>query len=146
VQRPDGLPLEHGSIAAQLTVGYGGEGTPLDEMFAPGAASDMDLPLRGHRLKTSGILGGTPIARSIALLNFEWRQRLARTRLAQVGYVLFYDGGWMGRTARGGDATLHDVGVGIRVGVRGSVLLRADYGRGLTDGKSTLTAGIGQVF
>ncbi len=146
VQRPDGLPLEHGSIAAQLTVGYGGEGTPLDEMFAPGAASDMDLPLRGHRLKTSGILGGTPIARSIALFNFEWRQRLVRTRLAQVGYILFYDGGWMGRTARGGDVTLHDVGIGLRVGVRGSVLLRADYGRGLTDGKSTLTAGLGQVF
>ena len=62
VQRPDGIPLEHGSIAAQVQVGYGGEGTPLDEMFAPGAASEMELPLRGHRQKTGGILGRAPIA------------------------------------------------------------------------------------
>ena len=106
----------------------------------------MDLPLRAHRQKASGVLGRAPISRSIALLNFEWRQRLLRTRVGQVGYVLFYDGGWMGRTARGGDVTLHDVGVGLRVGVRGATLLRADYGWGLTDGKSSLTAGIGQVF
>jgi hypothetical protein len=146
VQRPDGLPLEHGSIAAQVVLGYGGKGTPLDEMFTPGAASEMELPLRGHRQKTRGILGPAPIARSIALLNLEWRQRLLKARLAQVGYILFYDAGRMGRTARGGDVTLHDVGVGVRVGLRGSVLLRADYGWGLTDGKSSLTGGIGQVF
>jgi hypothetical protein len=146
VQRPDGLPLEHGSIAAQVVLGRGGEGMPLDEMFAPGAASEMELPLRAHRQKSSGVLGRAPIARSIALLNFEWRQRLWRGRLAQVGYVVFYDGGWMGRTARGGSETLHDAGIGLRAGVRGSVLLRADYGWGLTDGKSALTAGIGQVF
>ena len=52
----------------------------------------------------------------------------------------------MGRTARGGDETLHDVGVGLRLGMRGSLLLRADYGWGLTDGKSALTGGIGHVF
>jgi hypothetical protein len=146
VQRPDGLPLEHGSIAAQVQIGYGGDGTPLDEMFAPGAASEMELPLRAHRQKSSGILGRAPIARSMALLNAEWRQRLLRARMGQVGYVLFYDGGWMGRTARGGDVVLHDVGVGVRVGLRGTLLLRADYGWGLTDGKSALTGGIGQVF
>jgi hypothetical protein len=146
VQRPDGLPLEHGSIAAQVQVGYGGEGTPLDEMFAPGAASEMELPLRGHRQKTGGILGRAPIGRKVALANVEWRQRLFRRPLAQVGYVLFYDGGWMGRTARGGDTVLHDVGFGLRLGLRGSLLLRADYGWGLTDGKSALTGGIGHVF
>ena len=146
VQRPDGIPLEHGSIAAQVLLGYGGKGTPLDEMFAPGAASDMELPLRAHRQKRGGVLGRSPIGRSIALLNLEWRQRLFRTQAAQVGYILFYDGGWMGQTARGGDVTLHDAGVGLRVGLRGSVLLRVDYGWGLTDGKSALTAGIGQVF
>jgi hypothetical protein len=146
VQRPDGIPLEHGSIAAQVQVGYGGDGMPLDEMFAPGAASEMELPLRAHRQKTAGVLGGAPIGRSMGLVNFEWRQRLLRARLAQVGYILFYDGAWMGRTARGGDVTVHDVGIGLRLGLRGSLLLRADYGWGLTDGKSALTAGIGQVF
>jgi hypothetical protein len=146
VQRPDGIPLEHGSIAAQVQVGYGGDGLPLDEMFTPGAASEMDLPLRAHRQKASGVLGRAPISRSIALLNLEWRQRLFRTGVGQVGYVLFYDGGWMGRTAKGEDLTLHDVGVGLRFGLRGATLLRADYGWALRDGKTALTAGIGQVF
>ena len=146
VQRPDGIPIEHGSIAAQVTLGRGGDGMPLDEMFAPGAASEMEFPLRAHRQKTSGVLGRTPIARSIALLNFEWRQRLFRAPVGQLGYVLFYDGGRMGRTAQGGDVSLHDVGVGLRFGLRGAALLRADYAWSLTDGKSALTAGIGQVF
>jgi hypothetical protein len=146
VQRPDGIPIEHGSIAAQVIAGYGGEGIPLDEMFAPGAASEMDLPLRAHRQKAAGVLGRSPIARSIALVNVEWRQRFWRAPFGQAGYVLFYDGGWMGRTARGGDVTLHDVGLGLRFGLRGATLLRADYAWSLTDGKSSLTAGIGQVF
>lgn len=146
VQRPDGIPLEHGSIAAQVVLGYGDDATPLDEMFAPGAASEMELPLRAHRQKRGGVLGRAPIARSIALANVEWRQRLVRTKMMQVGYVLFYDGGRMGRTARGGTETLQDVGIGLRVGVRGSLLLRADWGYSLTDGKNALTAGIGQVF
>ena len=146
VQRPDGLPLEHGSIAAQVVVGYASGGTPLDEMFAPGAASEMELPLRAHRQKTDGVLGRAPIARSIALVNLEWRERLLKTRVAQVGGILFYDGGRMGRTARGGSETLHDAGVGVRIGLRGGVVLRADYGWSLTDGKTALTGGIGQVF
>jgi hypothetical protein len=115
-------------------------------MFTPGAASEMEFPLRAHRQKAGGVLGRAPISRSIAIANVEWRQRLWRAPVGQAGYVLFYDGGWMGRTARGGDQTLHDVGVGLRVGLRGATLLRADYAWSLTDGKSALTAGIGQVF
>jgi hypothetical protein len=146
VEAPDGLPLEKGSIAIQASLGYGTDGTPLDEMFTPGAASEMDFPLRAHRFKSGGVLGPAPISRSIALLNVEWRQRLLKTRLAQLGGVLFYDGGRMGRTAQGGTAILHDVGVGARIGLRGSAILRADFGWSLTDGKTALTAGIGQVF
>jgi hypothetical protein len=146
VQRPDGLALEHGSIAAQAVIGYAGAATPLDEMFAPGAASEMELPLRAHRQKTDGVLGRAPIARKVALLNVEWRERLLTTKLAQVGAILFYDGGRMGRTARGDSETLHDAGVGVRIGLRGSVILRADFGWSLTDGKNALTGGIGQVF
>ena len=146
VQRPDGLPLEHGSIAAQVTIGRGTDGTPIDEMFAPGTSSESDLPLRAHRQKYDGVLGRTPIARSIALANVEWRQRFIRRKEFQAGYVLFYDGGWMRRTARGVDETLHDAGVGVRIGIRERLLLRADWGHGLTDGKNALTFGLGQVF
>ena len=146
VQRPDGLPLEHGSVAAQLTFGRASASTPIDEMFAPGTASETDLPLRAHRQKYDGVLGRTPIARSVALANVEWRQRFIRRKGFQAGYVLFYDGGWMRRTARNVDETLHDAGIGLRVGVQGRMLLRADWGHGLSDGKNALTFGIGQVF
>ena len=146
VQQPDGLPLEHGSVAVQVIAGRGSDTTPIDEMFAPGAASEMELPLRAHRQKNGGVLGVAPIARSLVLANVEWRQRLFRRKTFQLGYVLFYDGGAMGRTAQGGDETLHDVGFGLRLGLRGKLLLRGDWGHGLTDGKNALTAGIGQVF
>ena len=69
-----------------------------------------------------------------------------RNRRRQMLRILFYDGGVMGRTAQGGDQTLHDVGIGLRLGLRGELLLRGDWGHGLTDGKNALTAGIGQVF
>jgi len=52
----------------------------------------------------------------------------------------------MGRTAQGGDAILHDVGIGLRLGLRGKLLLRGDWAHGLSDGKNALTAGLGQVF
>jgi hypothetical protein len=146
VQQPDGLPLEHGSIAVQVIAGLGGHATPIDEMFAPGAASEMELPLRAHRQKNGGVLGVAPIAQEIALANVEWRQRLLRRKTFQLGYVLFYDGGAMGRTAQGGDAILHDVGIGLRLGLRGKLLLRGDWAHGLSDGRNALTAGIGQVF
>jgi hypothetical protein len=146
VQRPDGIPLEHGSVAAQLTVGWASDATPVDEMFAPGTASETDLPLRAHRQKYDGILGRTPIAREVALANVEWRQRFIRRKRFQAGYVLFYDGAAMRRTARNVDETLHDVGIGLRLAVEGRLLLRADWGHGLSDGKNALTFGIGQVF
>jgi hypothetical protein len=146
VQQPDGLPLEHGSIAAQAILGHAGSGTPLDEMFAPGAASEMELPLRAHRQKRGGVLGAAPIGATLALTNVEWRQRLLRKPGFQLGYVLFHDMATVGRTARGGRETFHDVGIGLRLGLTGRVLLRADFGHGLTDGKNALTAGIGQVF
>jgi hypothetical protein len=146
VQQPDGLPLEHGSIAAQAILGRGTGGTPLDEMFAPGAASEMELPLRAHRQKRGGVLGAAPIGATLALTNVEWRQRILRRPAFQLGYVLFHDMATVGRTARGGRETFHDVGVGLRLGLTGRVLLRADFGHSLTDGKNALTVGIGQVF
>jgi hypothetical protein len=105
----------------------------------------MPLPLRAHRQKRGGVLGHGPIGRSLVLMNAEWRQRVGAARGVGVAAILFYDGARVGRMARGGGDTLHDVGVGLRVGV-GGALLRADWGHGITDGRNSLTAGIGQVF
>jgi hypothetical protein len=63
-----------------------------------------------------------------------------------VGVVLFYDGAWIGRTADGPSAAFHDVGVGLRLALPGSGILRVDFGQGLTDGKHAIFIGLNQTF
>lgn len=107
----------------------------------------MELPLRAHRQTTSGALGATPIGRSLVLGNVEWRRRLIGSGPAPIGLVLFYDGAWVGRGTDGQSAVaFHDVGIGLRVALPGSGILRVDVGHGLTDGKNAIFIGLNQVF
>jgi hypothetical protein len=92
-----------------------------------------------------GILGGTPIARNLGLLNVEGRARVVNGKRFQGGLVLFYDGADLGGST-GAITVLHDVGVGLRFKAPGSPLLRLDYAHGLTDGKNALFIGVNQVF
>jgi hypothetical protein len=135
------------ALAAQVVLGHGTRGTPLDELFVPGAASEMDLPLRAHRSRSGGVLGATPIGRSLALANLEWRPRLARWGPAEVGGAVFSDTALVGGTvANPGHRFLHDVGAGFRVGAMG-VVIRVDYAVSLTRPRShAWTAGLGQAF
>lgn len=143
---PDSKPIVRSVLAAQLTLGRGGSRMPLDDMFAPGAASEMDYPLRAHRQKNQGILGQAPIGRRLDLLNVELRQRLVDARLFQLGAVAFYDGARLRATAQGDEPVIHDVGLGLRLATRG-IIVRVDYGRNVSrDGKNAWTAGLGQVF
>jgi len=146
ISLPDGKPIARSALAAQLIVGRGGPRTPLDEMFTPGASSEMDYPLRGHYVRRNGILGGTAIGRDLDLLNVELRQRIANGTRFQLGAVAFYDGARLDATAQGGARKMNDLGVGLRLSTRG-LLVRIDYGRSLSgDGKIAWTGGIGQVF
>lgn len=138
--------IERSVLAARVRAGWEGTGAPVDEMFAPGGSPDMELPLRAHRQAPSGILGTTPLGRSLLLANLEWRRRLVGSGPVPVGAVLFYDGAWVGRTAAGGNAALHDVGAGLRIGLPGAGVLRIDLGHGLADGKSALFIGLNQIF
>ena len=146
ISLPDGKPIARTAVAAQLIVGRGGGGTPLDEMFTPGASSQMDYPLRGHYVRRGGILGGTAIGRDLDLLNVELRQRIADRPHFQLGAVAFYDGARLDTTAQGGARKMNDVGLGFRLAIRG-LIMRVDHGRSLSgDGKNAWTGGIGQVF
>ena len=142
---PEQARMEPSVLAARLRLGWGGAGAPVDEMFAPGGSPDMELPLRAHRQAPDGILGGTPLGRSLVLGNVEWRRRLLGSGPVPVGAVLFYDGAWVGRTTAGA-AVLHDVGVGLRISLPGSGILRLDFGHGLTDGENAVFIGLNQVF
>jgi hypothetical protein len=145
---PEGAFLERSVFAARVYAGHGGDGMPIDEMFAPGGSPEMELPLRAHRQTRKGTLGATPLGRSLTLTNVEWRIRVVRSALIQAGVVLFYDAAWIRGTpsASDRDHALHDVGMGIRLALGGSSILRFDYAHGLTDGKHSFFMGLNQVF
>ena len=143
---PDGTALEKTVIVTRALAGWAGDDLPLDEMFAPGAASEMEFPLRGHKLRQAGVMGQSPMGRTLGLFNIEWRQRFVNARTFQTGFVLFYDAAHIARTAQGRDRTIEDVGVGLRLSVHG-VVLRADYGFAISGGRRhAVTAGFNQVF
>jgi len=140
----DAIPVSE--IAARARWGQGSSTTPLDDLFAPGAASEMEYPLRAHRQKRGGILGRAPIARRMALLNLEARRRVLASDTFRAGVVAFYDVAHTSGSPQGGARTLQDVGLGLRMQSAGSSLLRLDFAHSLTDGKNALTAGIGHAF
>jgi tetratricopeptide (TPR) repeat protein len=144
---PDGSLIDRSVFAARGQWGYGSQGTPIDQMFAVGGSAEMEFPLRAHPQAVHGALGETPLARSLWLANLEWRRRLVRKSLVQVGVVLFSDSALLRRTTTGDlDHSLFDVGMGIRVGIGGGSIVRLDYGHGLSDGKRAIFIGLGEIF
>jgi tetratricopeptide repeat protein/surface antigen-like variable number repeat protein len=145
---PEGVLIEPSVLAAQVHWGRGGSGMPIDEMFAPGASPEMELPLRAHHQDRDGALGATPLGRRLTLVNTEWRRRVLRSTWFQAGIVLFYDGAWISASPDSSDQdhSLHDVGMGIRLGFVGSSTLRFDFGHGLSDGNNAFSFGLNQTF
>jgi hypothetical protein len=130
-------------LAAQVVVGQGSGGTPVDQAFAAGGSPDMELPIRAHPQAEDGLLGAVPLSRSIVLGNLEWRQKWARKAGFELGSVAFYDGACLSQPGR---ATYHDVGLGLRLSMPGAGTVRVDWGHGLTDGANAFSIGLGQVF
>jgi hypothetical protein len=145
---PEGTILERSVLAVQFHWGRGTDGTPIDQMFAPGGSPEMELPLRAHQQTHDGTLGSTPLGRSLALANLEWRRRLFRSPFVQVGLVTFCDLARIDRTAGPSDLdhSFQDVGVGLRLGLGGSSVVRLDYGHGLSDGRNAIFLGLNQTF
>jgi len=73
-------------------------------------------------------------------------RRLIGSGPVPVGVVFFYDGAWIGRLADGRGTAFHDVGMGLRIGLPGSGIVRVDFGHGLTDGKNAIFVGLSQAF
>jgi hypothetical protein len=144
---PERTSIERTVLAAQLILGRATRRAPVDEMVVPGAASEMDLPLRAYRSRADGVLGRTPIGRSLDLLNVEWRVRLGRWKTVQVGGVAFYDAARVaGRVGTSDERFLHAAGAGLRAAIL-SLILRMDYAVALSEPSSrALTAGLGNAF
>ena len=142
---PDDAVLGSG-LAARVLYGRGGDGTPLDAMFAVGAGAESEYPLRGHDVKDGGVLGASPISRSLLLLNVEWRQRLFARFGVQVAAAGFTDVARPSRAVQGDVGVLTDVGIGLRLAA-GGMLFRMDQGWSLSgDGRTAFSAGFGRPF
>ena len=135
---------ERTHLVTRALYGRGTDSLPLDEGFAPGGGPESPFPLRAHRQFENGVVGGTPLGRSLALFNTELRRTLLSRGPLQLGAVAFYDAAL---SSRGLEATpwYHDVGVGLRFALSGTIV-RIDWGHGLTDGANAWTLGVGQAF
>jgi hypothetical protein len=147
LSKPEGLTVERSVLAARVRGGWGSDGLPVDEMYAPGVSPESDLPLRAHPLTRGGVLGANPVGRSVFLANAEWRQRLVHRESWDLGAVAFSDTAWVGRPADGSVTEwLQDVGVGLRFSLLAGPTVRVDHAWGLVDGRRTFFIGLSQAF
>jgi hypothetical protein len=147
VSRPEDLTVPRSVLLVRARGGWGSDGLPVDEMYAPGISPESDLPLRAHPLTRAGVLGANPIGRSVVLVNAEWRQRLLHRASWDLGVVAFSDTAGVGRPAEGGAAGWRqDVGVGLRFSFLTGPTLRVDQAWGLSDGRRALYVGLSQAF
>jgi tetratricopeptide (TPR) repeat protein len=147
LSRPEGLTVERSVLAVRARAGWGGDGLPVDEMYAPGVSPESDLPLRAHPLTRGGALGANPIGRSVVLVNAEWRQRLVHRTSWDFGAVAFADTASVWRPADGSlSRWLLDAGVGLRLSFLAGPTLRIDHAWGLADGRRALFVGLSQAF
>ncbi len=144
---PEGRSVERSVLAARLRTGWGTDGLPLDEMYAPGISPESDLPLRAHPLTRQGTIGANPVGRSVALANVEWRRRLVHRSAFDVSVVGFLDAVRIGRPAVGSTGRfLADAGVGLRVSILAGPVIRVDQAWGLSDDRRALFVGLSQAF
>jgi tetratricopeptide (TPR) repeat protein len=147
LSRPEDLTVQRSVVVVRARGGWGTDGLPVDEMYAPGVSPESDLPLRAHPLTRAGVLGANPIGRSVVLVNAEWRQRLVHRASWDLGVVAFSDTAGVWRPADGGAAGWRqDVGVGLRFSLLAGPTLRVDQAWGLSDGQRALFVGLSQAF
>ncbi len=147
VSRPEGLTVERSVLALRVRAGWGSDGLPVDEMYAPGVSPESDLPLRAHPLTRGGAIGANPVGRSVLLANGEWRQRLIHRSAWDLGAVAFADSASVWRPADGStEKWLLDAGVGLRLAFLAGPTVRIDHARGLVDGHRALFIGLSQAF
>jgi hypothetical protein len=111
-----------------------------------GAGEGMARPhlLRAHPLLVGAVVGGPVFGRRVLHLTVESRRWLAAPSLIRLGIAGFADVAGASRRLEAGDIVHVDAGVGIRLRLpgAGNGLVRADYARGLRDGRQTISVGI----
>jgi hypothetical protein len=112
-----------------------------------GAGEGMARPhlLRAHPLLVGDVISGPVFGRRVVHLTAESRRWFSSPALVRLGIAGFADVAAASRRLQADDAVMHvDAGVGLRLRLPGTSngLVRADYARGLRDGRQTVSVGI----
>jgi Peptidase_C39 like family len=131
------------TIDAGLDVGS----TDAPPALWSGAGEGMARPhlLRAHPLLVGDVLSGPVFGRRVMHLTAESRRWFSAPALIRLGIAGFADVASASRRLQGDEAMTHvDAGIGIRLRLpgAGNGLVRADYARGLRDGRQTVSVGI----
>ena len=112
-----------------------------------GAGEGMARPhlLRAHPLLVGDVVSGPVFGRRVVHVTAESRRWFSSPALIRLGLAGFADVAAASRRLQADDALMHvDAGVGLRLRLpgTGNSLVRADYARGLRDGRQTVSVGI----
>lgn len=138
------------SVAQEGQVWMARAGADLADAAAPlalwsgaGTGHGRDVLLRAHPLLRDGIIDGGTFGRSLLHAGAEARRWLrSGSKPLRVAPAVFLDAARARRGMPGSDSRLHvDAGVGLRVALPGSGVVRIDYARGLRDGSSAVSIG-----
>ena len=113
----------------------------------PGAGDGMARPylLRAHPLLVDDIVSGPAFGRTLLHLTAESTRWLSTPRLVRLGIAAFADVAGASNRLEGTDRVTHvDAGAGIRLRLpgAGNGMVRADYARGVRDGRQRVSVGI----
>jgi hypothetical protein len=137
-------PVNAGSVllasaGAQLSSGD----APLSVWPGADTGHARDVLLRAHPLLDEGVIRGGVFGRRLIFGGGEWRQWMRPARsIVSVAPAAFVD---IARATRGmpsGDQRVHvDAGVGLRIALPGTGVLRFDVAHGLRDGATAFSVG-----
>jgi hypothetical protein len=137
-------PVHQGQVwLGRVGTDASGDGAPRSTWPGAGTGQGRDQLLRAHPLLHDGVIRDAVFGRGLVHATGEWR-RWGRpvAKVLRIAPALFLDVARAYDAPPFADDRAHaDAGVGIRIAIPGSGVLRADLARGLRDGQTALSFG-----
>ena len=136
--------LRHEGNVVVLHAGADLTGSNAPLALRPGAGLGHARPalLRAHPLVDDGVITGEVFGRRLYSANGEWRRWLSPIKgTLRLAPAIFVDSAYADRRLEPGEAWHVDAGVGLRVAIPGSQVLRVDLAKGMRDGRTVFSVG-----
>lgn len=136
--------LRHHANVVVLRAGadLAGSDAPLALWSGAGLGHARRTLLRAHPLVHDGVITGEVFGRRLYSANAEWRRWLRPVKgTLRLAPAVFVDSASADRRLEPGEAWHVDAGIGLRVTIPGSQVLRVDLAKGLRDGRTVFSVG-----